>query len=172
MLCGQLAQSMQGEGISRGQQDISQREQLDGQVDDIEGADGNSDDDMRMMIKNYITKDKIIDLKSRNSNIVPNNDSEMDTGINRISASEDCNYELEQDSNYDSELPFLLRLSWDYVLYRSLLPLLAIDDMFRLRATSRTCHEMVNGYFDQLRTLNVSAVGSRFTTNAFKVCKN
>ena len=56
MLCGQLAQTMQGEGISRGQQDISQREQLDGQVDDIEGADGNSDDDMRMMIKNYITK--------------------------------------------------------------------------------------------------------------------
>ena len=167
MLCGQLAQTMEGEGISRGQQNISQREQLDGQFDDIEEVDGRSDEAMRAVIENIITKDKIMDLKHRKNNSAPKNDTHMDTDVSRISALEDCNYE---DSDYEPELPFLLRLSWDYVLYRSIMPLLGIDDMFRLRATSKTCHAMVNGYFDQLRTVNVSAVGSRFTTNAFKVC--
>ena len=76
---------------------------------------------------------------------------------------------LSDDLNYMSELPLLLRLNWDDVLYTSLLPLVSIEDLFRLRATSASFRTMVDGYFGQLKTLNLSSIGGRFTTTAFKV---
>ena len=76
---------------------------------------------------------------------------------------------LSDDLNYIPELPLLLRLNWDDVLYTSLLPLLSIEDLFRLRATSASFRTMVDGYFCQLKTLDLSSIGGRFTTTAFKV---
>ena len=76
---------------------------------------------------------------------------------------------LSDDLNYMPELPLLLRLNWDDVLYTSLLPLLSIEDLFRLRATSASFRTMVDGYFGQLKTLDLSSIGGRFTTTAFKV---
>ena len=68
-----------------------------------------------------------------------------------------------------SVLPFLLTLSWDDILYTSLMPLLSIEDIFRLRGTSTGFRSMVDGYFAQLRILDLTSIGSRFTTKAFKV---
>ena len=74
--------------------------------------------------------------------------------------------------NLDSSSPNLLNLlslSWDDILYTSLMPLMSIEEIFRLRATSRGFRSMVDGYFMQLRNLDLTSIGSRFTTNAFKV---
>ena len=69
----------------------------------------------------------------------------------------------------DSNIPFLLRLSWDYILYTSIIPLLNIEDILRLRGVSTGFRMMVNGYFAQLKTIDLTSIGSRFTTKAFKV---
>ena len=108
-------------------------------------------------------------------------DGQFDTNVNEendemmlINNTDTCikdilNPGLPADVNYMPELPLLLRLSWDDVLYTSLIPLLSIEDMFRLRGTSTGFRVMIDGYFAQLRTLDISSIGSRFTTNAFKV---
>ena len=73
------------------------------------------------------------------------------------------------NSNFTSEVPFLLSLSWDDIIYTSLMPLLSIEDIFRIRGTSSGFRSMVDGYFEQLKTLDLTSIGSRFTTKAFKV---
>ena len=80
----------------------------------------------------------------------------------------DSNISENLDSS-SSNLLNLLSLSWDDILYTSLMPLMSIEEIFRLRATSRGFRSMVDGYFMQLRNLDLTAIGSRFTTNAFKV---
>ena len=80
----------------------------------------------------------------------------------------DSNISENLDSS-SSNLPNLLSLSWDDILYTSLMPLMSIEEIFRLRATSRGFRSMVDGYFMQLRHLDLTSIGSRFTTHAFKV---
>ena len=70
---------------------------------------------------------------------------------------------------FESDLPFLLSLSWDDIIYTSLMPLLSIEDIFRIRGTSSGFRSMVDEYFAQLKTLDLTSIGSRFTTKAFKV---
>ena len=66
---------------------------------------------------------------------------------------------------------WLLSLSWDDILYTTLLPMLSMEDIFRLRGTSTGFRTMVDGYFEQLKSLDLTSIGCRFTTKAFKVCK-
>ena len=65
---------------------------------------------------------------------------------------------------------WLLSLSWDDILYTTLLPMLSMEDIFRLRGTSTGFRTMVDGYFEQLKNLDLTSIGCRFTTKAFKVC--
>ena len=65
---------------------------------------------------------------------------------------------------------WLLSLSWDDILYTTLLPMLNMEDIFRLRGTSTGFRTMVDGYFEQLKNLDLTSIGCRFTTKAFKVC--
>ena len=71
--------------------------------------------------------------------------------------------------HFTTDSPCLLSLSWDDVIYTSLMPLLSIEDIFRIRGTSSGFRSMVDGYFAQLKTLDLTSIGSRFTTKAFKV---
>ena len=64
---------------------------------------------------------------------------------------------------------WLLSLSWDDILYTTLLPMLSMEDIFRLRGTSTGFRTMVDGYFAQLKKLDLTSIGCRFTTKAFKV---
>ena len=80
----------------------------------------------------------------------------------------DSNISENLDSS-SSNLLNLLSLSWDDILYTSLMPLMSIEEIFRLRATSKGFRSMVDGYFMQLRNLDLTSIGSRFTTHAFKV---
>ena len=80
----------------------------------------------------------------------------------------DSNISENLDSS-SSNFPSFLSLSWDDILYTSLMPLMTIEEIFRLRATSRGFRSMVDGYFMQLRHLDLTSIGSRFTTHAFKV---
>ena len=51
----------------------------------------------------------------------------------------------------------LLELSWDDILFPALLPLLSVEDVFRLRAASRGHHALVTEYFARARRLDISA---------------
>jgi hypothetical protein len=109
-------------------------------------------------------------------------DGQFDTNENtendemmQIDSLEDCHDLVLLDNskikniNFTSDLPFLLTLSWDDIIYTSLMPLLSIEDIFRIRGTSSGFRSMVDEYFAQLKTLDLTSIGSRFTTKAFKV---
>ena len=51
----------------------------------------------------------------------------------------------------------LLELSWDDILLPELLPLLSVEDVFRLRAVSRGHLALVTAYFARARRLDISA---------------
>ncbi len=51
----------------------------------------------------------------------------------------------------------LLDLSWDDILFSTVLPMLSAEDLFRLRAVSRGCHALVTEYFSRQRKLDISA---------------
>ena len=144
MLCGEV--KMEGESsISKprrklGEEQDDKVEQLDGQFD---LKDSEKEDDP-MIIDDFPYK------------------------CNGTSTFLDSNISENLDSS-SSNLPNLLSLSWDDILYTSLMPLMSIEEIFRLRATSRGFRSMVDGYFMQLRNLDLTSIGSRFTTHAFKV---
>ena len=51
----------------------------------------------------------------------------------------------------------LLELSWDDLLFPAVLPLLSVEDVFRLRAVSRGHHALVTEYFARAKRLDISA---------------
>ena len=144
MLCGEV--KMEGESsISKprrklGEEQDDKVQQLDGQFD---LKDSEKEDDP-MIIDDFPFK------------------------CNGTSTFLDSNISENLDSS-SSNLLNLLSLSWDDILYTSLMPLMSIEEIFRLRATSRGFRSMVDGYFMQLRNLDLTSIGSRFTTHAFKV---
>ena len=144
MLCGEV--KMEGESsISKprrklGEEQDDKVEQLDGQFD---LKDSEKEDDP-MIIDDFPYK------------------------CNGTSTFLDSNISENLDSSSPNLLN-LLSLSWDDILYTSLMPLMSIEEIFRLRATSRGFRSMVDGYFMQLRNLDLTSIGSRFTTHAFKV---
>ena len=73
---------------------------------------------------------------------------------------------MEFDPN---SLPAVLRLSWDDVLLPEVLPYLPFQDLFKLRATCRACHNLVENYFARLKKIDLSDKGNVFTREAFQI---
>ena len=68
------------------------------------------------------------------------------------------------------DYPMLLRLSWEDVLFSSILPLLSMEDCFRLRATNSAVKEMVESYFSQRKKIVIgSQTGLKMSCVAFEV---
>ncbi|XP_034240881.1 F-box/LRR-repeat protein 15-like isoform X2 [Thrips palmi] len=63
----------------------------------------------------------------------------------------------------------LLDLNWDDVLHRHVLPYLSMADLFRLRAVSTGCRDLVHSYFSNALELDVSKHSEQMTTEAFNV---
>ena len=144
MLCGEV--KMEGESsISKPRRKLGEE-----QDDKIQQLDGQ------------------FDLKDSDKEDVPMIIDDFPYECNGTSPFLDSNISENLDSS-SSNFPSLLSLSWDDILYTSLMPLMTIEEIFRLRATSRGFRSMVDGYFMQLRKLDLTSIGSRFTTHAFKV---
>ncbi|KAJ1526345.1 hypothetical protein ONE63_009494 [Megalurothrips usitatus] len=63
----------------------------------------------------------------------------------------------------------LLDLNWEDVLHRHILSHLSLADLFKLRAVSTGCRDLVHSYFSNLLVLNVSKYAEQLTQEAFKV---
>ena len=151
MNCGQL--KMQEDAVA-----LKRRQLREEQIQKAEkSGETNPLDNITQLDGQFDTNDN--EEEDEEMEIITNTDQYTTSIFNPVLSSD--------DGNYTSEL--LLSLSWDDVLYTSLMPLLSMEDMFRLRGTSTGFRVMVDGYFAQLKTLDLSSIGSRFTTKAFKV---
>lgn len=63
----------------------------------------------------------------------------------------------------------LLDLNWDDILHRHILPHLSLIDLFKLRAASTGCRDLVHSYFANLLELNISSYEEQLSQNAFMV---
>jgi hypothetical protein len=62
----------------------------------------------------------------------------------------------------------LLDLSWEDLLFATLLPMLSVEDVFRLRAVSRGCHALATEYFCRAKKLDVTSKRN-ISIEAFRV---
>ena len=77
---------------------------------------------------------------------------------------------LEMSSATSDLVTFsLLDLSWEDVLFVSVLPLLQPCDWFRLRAVNRKHFDLVNQFFVRNRRLNLSN-NKKVTVGMFRIC--
>ncbi|CAL1528661.1 unnamed protein product [Lymnaea stagnalis] len=63
----------------------------------------------------------------------------------------------------------LLDLPWEQVLSNYLLPYLSIRDLFRLRAVSSGCRDLIQTHFGLQFHVNTSSLGDHFTAQAFQI---
>jgi len=64
----------------------------------------------------------------------------------------------------------ILGVHWEDVLFKSLLPLLPLADLFRLRAASRDCQVLVETYFAQCRRLMLHpSTAATISAEAFEI---
>ncbi len=79
-----------------------------------------------------------------------------------------CQKSSNMDADSINDDVMLLMLSWDDILLAEILPYLGIEDLFRLRASCRPCHQLVQIYFSRLKRLDLSSKRN-FTSKAFQV---
>ena len=64
----------------------------------------------------------------------------------------------------------LLQVSWEDVLFKSVLPHLSLADLFRMRAVSRDFKALVDAYFRQSRKIALKgSTPAKLNALAFKV---
>ena len=145
MECGQLELTEDKVTAARREmreQKLRELGQLDGQFDPVDSPE----DDEKMQL-----------------------DSPLDEYLHKTAFDDSSFSDVNSSSETEKMMPWLLSLSWDDILYTSLLPMLNMDDVFRLRGTSTGFRTMIDGYFSQLKNLDLTSIGCRFTTKAFKV---
>lgn len=69
----------------------------------------------------------------------------------------------------EDECLSVLDLPWEQVLCKHVLVYLSITDLFRLRAASCGCRDLVHTYFRLQFHINTSSLGNHFTPEAFAI---
>ena len=76
--------------------------------------------------------------------------------------------EASAEADNDYELAPVFQLSWEYIWLAEILPYLELEDQFRLRATCKAAHVLVNNHFASLKRLNIENKRN-FSLEAFQV---
>ncbi len=64
--------------------------------------------------------------------------------------------EAMQSDSIIEELPLIFNLSWEDIWLAEILPMLTLEDLFRLRGSCQTAYQLVNIYFSQIKKLDIT----------------
>merc|ERR1711971_1449649 len=78
---------------------------------------------------------------------------------------------LEPDSNMEiqySDLPMIFTLSWEDIWMPDILPLLNLEELFRLRGACKASYQLVNTYFSTIKKFDITNKRN-FTLLAYQI---
>ena len=76
---------------------------------------------------------------------------------------------MEEEENFDDiDIPMIFKLSWEDIWLAEILPMLALEDHFRLRSVCKAAYHLVQIHFDRLKKLDVTNKRN-FTLDAYHV---
>lgn len=76
--------------------------------------------------------------------------------------------DIREDSEEDFDLPLFFLLSWEDIWLSEILPMLTLEDLFRLRAVCKAAHQLVKIHFARLKKLDITNKRT-FTLEAYQV---